>query len=276
MNYTIHLSEKEIKNQALHPNTLKMALHFFKTHGFLKIDNLFSKELIGNLLNSYQEKLNYNEEEVSLDNGTQASHRRHLVPIPFAAPFSDPSLYANPILLPIMKALLGPNLILSSLGAISALPGSTNQHVHADYYPLFEEDMAASTQIPTFAITLGIPLVDIDMINGPTHIWAGSHHIYPIEQNMTTYTKHYLHGNIGSCYFWDYRTFHAGGSNHSEEIRSLLYMAYTRRWFKDVLNPDYLKMSQEEYFAIPEEHRNLFIQMETQKKTMRNFSTANA
>jgi ectoine hydroxylase-related dioxygenase (phytanoyl-CoA dioxygenase family) len=163
-----------------------------------------------------------------------------------------------------MKALLGPSPILSSIGAISALPGSTNQHLHADYYPLFEEDVDASNKTPTFAITLGVPLIDIDMVNGPTHIWAGSHHTYPIEQSMLTYAKHYLHGEAGSCYFWDYRTFHAGGSNHSEEVRSLLYMAYTRKWFRDCSNPDYLKISEEEYQSIPEEHRSLFAQLENQ------------
>lgn len=238
-----------------------MAKHFFEVYGFLKIDNLFPVQFIQELAAAYQTKLNHDREEGVLHNGTHVSNRRYIVPIPFQEPFNDPQLYANPILMPLLKELLGPHMILSTLGAISALPGATDQHLHADYYPLFEEDIPLSNRLPTFAITCAVPLVDIDLINGPTHIWAGSHQTYPIEKSMSAYTKHYLHGPIGSCYFWDYRTFHAGGSNHSDEIRSLLYMAYTRRWFKDFSNPDYFLIEKGAYQAIPEEHRSLFAQL---------------
>ena len=92
MHYTIHLSKEELAEQKLRPDTLKMAKHFFQTHGFLKIDNLFSKEFIQTLHTAYTKDLNYDLEEGSLENGTKASHRRHLVPIPFADPFNTPSL----------------------------------------------------------------------------------------------------------------------------------------------------------------------------------------
>ena len=272
MQYTIQPSESEKEQGELHPSKLAMAKHFFKTHGFLKIEDLFTKELIENIRTSYEKKLDFNAEEGELDNGVRVSHRRHIVPIPFTPPFNDPALYANPILLSVLKELLGPNMILNSLGAISALPGSMDQHLHADYFPLFEEDINASNNIPTFAITMGVPLVDIDMLNGPTHIHPGSHLVYPIEQNMVTYDKQYLHGNVGSCYFWDYRTFHAGGSNHSEDIRSLLYMAYTRRWFKDSSNPDYLQIDSAEYDAIPKEHLSLFSHLQKEKTKEQTYS----
>jgi len=255
---SITLSESEIANEKLHENTLRTAKHLFEVHGFLKIENLFPKEFIRTLASNYADQLRFNEEEMTLDRGTLVSYRRYIVPIAFKPPFNDPQLYANGILMPLMKEILGPHFILSSLGAISALPGSTDQHVHADYFPLFEENISTSNTIPTFAVTFAVPLVDIDLINGPTKIWPGSHHVYPIDQRMMNYSKHLLCGPIGSCYFWDYRTFHAGGSNHSDQIRSLLYMAYTRRWFKDSSNPDVLHIEKEERQKISPEHHQLF------------------
>lgn len=266
MTYTITLTPEELANQELHPNTRKLARHFFEVHGFLKIENLFPKNFIEELASSYEKELIFNQEEVSLQNGTQASHRRYIVPIPFIEPFNNPLLYANRILMPLMQDLLGPHFILNSLGAISALPGSTDQHLHADYYPLFEEDVLASSQTPPFAITFAVPLIDVDLLNGPTQIWAGSHKTYPIEKNMQAYPRHNLHGPVGSCYFWDYRTFHAGGSNHSDTIRSLLYLSYTRRWFKDSSNPDHLLISEEVLKTIPPEHLKLFSHLQKPQK----------
>ncbi len=251
MTYTITFTNEEIKNKKPHSNTLKIAKHLFSVHGFLKIENLFSPEFIDTLALDYQTR-------IPLESGTKASNGRHIVPISFKGPFNDPTLYANTMLLPIIETLLGPNCILNTLGCISALPGCTDQHLHADYFPLFEEDLSTSNQIPAFAITVGVPLLDIDLLNGPTKIWSGSHLTYPIEQTMLAYPKHLLHGVKGSCYFWDYRTFHAGGSNHSEEVRSLLYLAYTRRWFKDILNPDMLKIEKEEFDKVPSEYKKLF------------------
>lgn len=265
MTYTITLSDHEKEEGILHDNTKKMACHFFSVHGFLKIENLFPREWISSLATAYNEKLTHDKEHQTLQQGTQTSHRRYIVPIPFEAPFDDPFLYANPILLSLMKELLGSHILLSSLGAISALPGCTDQHLHADFYSLFEENLSLSGKVPPFAITVGVPLLDIDPINGPTLAWSGSHLTYPIDMKMESYSKHLLYGSMGSCYFWDYRTFHAGGSNHSDEIRSLLYLSYTRRWFQDLSNPDFLLMTEEQYKKIPEDLTYLF------QKTKRNF-----
>jgi ectoine hydroxylase-related dioxygenase (phytanoyl-CoA dioxygenase family) len=258
MENNIVLRESEILDEKLHGNTFKVAKHLFEVHGFLKIENLFHREFIESLGSDLLGQLNYNEEEMTLGNGALVSHRRYIVPIAFKSPFNRPEFYANPILLSLMKEFLGPHFILSTIGSVVSLPGSTDQHIHADYFPLFEENTALIGMHPPFAITVGIPLVDIDPLNGPTKIWSGSHRTYPIDQKMDSYSRHLLYGPMGSCYFWDYRTFHAGGSNYSEKLRLLLYLGYTRRWFRDSLNPDHLKIEEGEFEKIPEEHRQLF------------------
>ena len=210
MDIKIILRESELSDKKFHETTFKIAKHLFEVHGFLKIENLFPGEFIQSLAESLLEKLEYNEEEMTLGGGAMVSNRRYIVPISLKRPFNHPDLYANPLLLLLMKEFLGPNFILSSIGSVVSLPGATDQHIHADYYPLFEENPELTGTHPPFAITVGIPLVDIDVVNGPTKIWSGSHRTLPIEDKMMSYARHLLFGPMGSCYFWDYRTFHAG------------------------------------------------------------------
>lgn len=265
MNHIV-LTEQEILEQKMHKNTLQRAKHLFEVQGFLKIENLFPRELIESAAEVYEKGLNFDEEAMTLGNGTQVSDKRYIVPIDFISPFNDANLYANPLIKPLLEMILGPELILGSLGAVTALPGALEQHVHADYRCLFNESKDVSCSIPTYAITFAVPLVDIDPVNGPTKIWAGSHKTYPVEQKMSSYPMSLLYGPMGSCYFWDYRTFHAGGSNHSEKMRSLLYMSYTRCWFKDFLNPDLLQMEKSTYDALSLEDKKLFLALRNRQE----------
>jgi hypothetical protein len=258
MEKKILLSEKEVQEGAWHANTLKMAEHLFLVHGYLNVENLYPKEFVRAIADAYMQQFLFDEELTELKTGTMVSHKRYITPIPLEGAFNDARLYANPLLLALLKQLLGPNLILSSLGAVTSFSGSMDQHPHADYFPLFEGKPEATAYLPPYAITVAVPLIDIDLLNGPTKVWPGSHHVYPVEMSMSSYEKHLVCGPIGSCYLWDYRTFHAGGSNHSDAARPLLYMAYTRRWFHDFLNPDRLEISAKECEKIPKEFSTLF------------------
>jgi len=261
----VMISEQEQKSGKLLQTTLDTAKALFKEHGFLKIENLFPIELIDRLSEYYLGGLDF-DQKGDLSVGAQVSHKRYIVPVPLKGPFNDPRVYANSLLMPILTSLLGKQAILTSLGSVTSLPGALDQHIHADYLPIFEEDTAAGSSVPTFAITMGIPLVDIDVINGPTKIWSGTHKLYPPNCDLYPFTRYLLTGPKGSCYFWDYRTLHAGGSNHSEDLRPLLYMAYTRRWFNDFLNPDTLIIDEDEYKKIPEEHKSLFAKYAAMQK----------
>jgi len=252
------ISEAELSQGKWHENTLKMARHLFRVHGYLNVQNLYPKEYLRTVCDSYMQQLEFSEDRTELKSGTMVSHKRYITPIKFEGVFNDVRLWANPFLLQLMKQFLGPNPILGSLGAVTSLSGAMDQHPHADYFPLFEESPEAVSMLPPYAITVAVPLIDIDLLNGPTKVWAGSQHVYPVETAMSSYAKHLVCGPLGSCYMWDYRTFHAGGSNHSDEPRPLLYMAYTRRWFNDFLNPDLLDISPEEYEKIPQEFHPLF------------------
>ena len=46
----------------------------------------------------------------------------------------------------------------------------------------------------------------------------------------------------GSAVLFDYRLFHAGGANNSDERRPILYLNYARPWFEDEHNFGYLPL----------------------------------
>ncbi len=258
MEPVITFSKEEITEKQWNKTHLKIATHLFEINGYLKLEDLFPKELIEKLQRDTLQSLQFAEEEGVLKNGTQVSHRRYITPLKLQGSFNTPDLYAHPLLMELFHELLGKQFIIGSMGTVTALPGSLDQHIHADYYPLFGERPDLNRISPPFALTVGVPLVDIDHLNGPTKIWPGSHLTYPIDTKMYGYPLKLLSGKMGSCYFWDYRTFHAGGSNHSDSPRPLLYFAYTRPWFKDSLNPDRMLIDAEEREKIPGEHKALF------------------
>ena len=63
--------------------------------------------------------------------------------------------------------------MLNSYTSVISLPGSQNQQIHSDGGHLFGESIGAS--LPPHAITVAIPLVDIDKECGSTAIWGRSH-----------------------------------------------------------------------------------------------------
>jgi len=257
MEPTLLLSDSEILGKKLDAFTFDTAKALFEIHGFLKIQNLFPKPWVESLAQAFSERISFDPETLRMSRGAKVQRGRYIVQIPFSPPFSDSRLFADPILLSLMKAFLGEDCILGGLGAVVALPGAQEQHIHSDFEPLFKEQPFLTAVHAPFAIAVGIPLIDIDPVNGPTKIWSATHRAPEVDKGKIDerFERHLLHGPAGSCYFWDYRTYHAGGSNHSDSPRPLLYLSYTRRWFRDLKNPDKVVMDHEE---IAPEHKSLF------------------
>jgi ectoine hydroxylase-related dioxygenase (phytanoyl-CoA dioxygenase family) len=149
-------------------------------------------------------------------------------------PFSDPRIYANELVLSVLDLLLGDGYKISSFTIVVSFPGAEEQHVHRDHSHLFERE-SIGLELPSHAINLAIPLVDIDPEMGPTELWPGSHRWEPdavcdAEQMVAPTLR------AGDCMMIDYRTLHAGAPNRSTRIRPILYVVYARPWFFDEKN----------------------------------------
>jgi ectoine hydroxylase-related dioxygenase (phytanoyl-CoA dioxygenase family) len=201
---------------------------------------------------------------------------RYAAVLPFEGPFLDPRFYANPKLLDIVAALLGTTHCIGSLEAVIAMPGAYEQHLHVDG-PLRLDRVLGKTKkgyagdlsgLPPYAVTLCVPLCDIDEDNGPTALWPGSHRTalrarIPGEREILRgYPAEPMTGALGQAFLFDFRIFHCGLPNLSREARPILMFVFTRSWFRDpnltevfpsvVISPRDLK-------RVPQRHRRLFM-----------------
>ncbi|KAI7186961.1 hypothetical protein KC363_g6276 [Hortaea werneckii] len=86
-------------------------------------------------------------------------------------------VWANRIAVSILQSLLGPNLMCHYANGNTALKVKGRQPVHSDIdkpHPLFP-----------FAYAINIPLSDMNVQNGSTELWPGSHRESNIVQHVT-------------------------------------------------------------------------------------------
>ena len=126
-------------------------------------------------------------------------------------------------------------------------------------FGLAELDDPVDAAMPTFAITMIVPLVDLNETNGTTRVYPGSR-MAPIPTAKTMAHCDPV-ASRGACLLMDYRLFHGGTPNRSSAVRPILYNVYYRPRFRDCVNfgkQPPLETDAETYGEIPDAYRPLF------------------
>ena len=114
-------------------------------------------------------------------------------------------------------------------------------------------------RVPPYAVTVLIPLLDLNEETGSTQIWEGSHRLGRNDEVRGQPTNADV--RAGSCLAFDYRLYHGGTPTLGESPRPVLYLVYSRPWFRDSKNffshPP-LPITEGEKAALPAKHRPLF------------------
>lgn len=139
----------------------------FAERGYLVVERLFDPALIGSVYDEYRRQYD------SFDSGNLPLHmdvgdRRLHLPIKLRGPLLDPNLHANPLLLGILANLFHTPFLIDSVTCVTALPGAKGQRHHRDHSPLFSERNGLATTLPPYAVTVAIPLIDLDPVTGTT------------------------------------------------------------------------------------------------------------
>ena len=250
------LPRQELSN----PQLINISQELFNNNGVLQIDNLLPKKFVRNLSRSF-----YNTYQTYFDDGEytdalEVGDRRRMITLEVKDEFNNSDLYADPFLLGLMSKVLGEDFILGSYGVVIALPGSEHQHVHRDHPSLFGNE-EIDARLPSFAVTVVIPLVDLTEATGSTRVWKQSHRQPRSQREFRMSGSDVPYMSTGSCYLMDYQLVHGGTANVSQAVRPILYLIYYRSWFREIVNfekQDRINISAAEYSKVPDRYKFLF------------------
>lgn len=249
------------------PSFQQQAVDRFRQYGTLWLENVLSPDYVGCLREAYADRYLSLSRETLRKRHAVVGDKRFMVTIKIKPPFNSPALYANPIVMPILQQLLGSDCTISSFGSVVAMSGAGPQSVHFDYPPLFESESVCAS-LPPHAITLVVPLVDLNAETGSTAVWEGSHGRVGAREQLSRLAKDgSFEGatmpftRVGDVFLMDFRLIHAGTANQSSIDRPILYIVYRRPWFREDMNfheQPALQISPKQLRRIPKEHRSLF------------------
>jgi hypothetical protein len=152
---------------------------------------------------------------------------RHTAPLVIDGTLADPAIFAPTTVRDIAQHLLGEERILESFGLLVSLPGSPNQGRHFDGL-LFAETHLDRVLPPT-ALSVAIPLVALDAVNGTTAFWRRSHREVFVEGSPDFAPAL----PVGSALVWDFRTHHSGRGNMGDAARAVLFSVHSRNWWQE-------------------------------------------
>ena len=268
---TIEFSKRDSKN--LSAKTLRKIQLGMKRDGAIAFGNLFPLPLLKKMRALVTRRHDSGElRECGL---VRDIGGRYAAVLPFEGPFLEPKFYANPILTEMLAALLGTDHCIGSLEAVISMPLSSRQHQHIDGPIRFDRAIGKTkrrfqgdlSDVPPYAVTLCVPLCDIDEENGPTAIWPGSHRtaLRPRPPGAATiargFPEEHMAGEFGSSFLFDFRVFHGGMPNLTREPRPILMFVFTRSWYRDPNLADVFPsvvITKRNLERIPDRYRHLF------------------
>ena len=254
---TVWFSDAERESHQIAPETLTLCANLFRKHGVLILKNVFDAKLLDQCHRTFIERYQAYLSDQRHKDALRIGDKRFQITIDISKPFNDPELYGSGLTVPLMKEILGDACILGCFTSAMSLPGSTDQRLHKDHKALFHDDPKPVKE-PSFAVTMMVPLVDLDERVGTTRVKKGSHvHTSSRSRNMPWQTPL---TSVGDCYLMDYRLSHHGQANQTDNPRPILSMVYQRPWFRDYINfhnQPSLRLASEEFEKVPKALKSL-------------------
>ena len=137
----------------------------------------------------------------------------------------------HPVVLPLMRSMLGQGCLVSTVSAITIHPGEVAQPIHAD-----DQVIAIPKPHPPVVANSMWAITDFTEANGATRIIPGSHR----EAQSPVYGQHYdsicAEMPRGSILLWDGSLWHGGGANTTSVKRRGIAMNYCAGYIRQQEN----------------------------------------
>lgn len=248
---SIAVSEAERAAGRLTEDTLARACSLFSEHGYLRVENLFTPAQMQVFDAEYRARYR------NFLTMTNKKDKRPLFTVSIRGPFADALVIANPLLLPFFGHFLGEDYILQAMSAVASFPGAPDQRLHRDATPLFGKENRADKDLPTYSMTMLVPLIDFTRETGCTRVWPGSHRIAGHEEGLAVGSLD-PEVKTGSVLITDGRVLHRGAANRSDRLRPLFYCTFHRNWYRDFWgyeNRPPIQLSDRDFKALAPEAR---------------------
>jgi hypothetical protein len=236
-------SETERNAHAFSSATLDKASHCMRMEGVLILEDIVNPALIFEARQAFIQRYDRYLDGREHNDALEVGGRRSMITVDLAPPFDQRELFANSWLFPVLSAAFKGDFVLGAYGVVSSLPGAPRQHIHSDGGYLFPAQWGLNYMLPIAAVTVAIPLLEMNGIHGTTALWPGSHRdetrgpkLNRDETRASVEVGEEPLVREGSCVLWDYRLRHSGTPNRSAVPRPLLYSMYCRPWFVDHAN----------------------------------------
>lgn len=254
----VRYSEAERATGTPMPETVGAAVRAVQENGAVYLENVLDAGLIAALYAEIFSRYGRYFKEDLYDDVLHVGNRRMMISVEINGVFNQSKIYGNSLMMPVLRGLLGPRFVMGGFGTVVSLPGARAQHIHRDHPELFG-NFDHEHHLPAFALTIAIPLIDMDTITGTTRLIPGSHRASVERAKSMAWMDPVV--SAGSVLIWDYLLFHGGTANLSDRVRPLLYFSYCRPWFMDSENyrtHDPLSLTVEEFEKIADDMKPLF------------------
>ncbi|GAA5993724.1 hypothetical protein JCM11641_003021 [Rhodosporidiobolus odoratus] len=246
----INLSDEEKAAGKWSRATMQRALEILHRDGLLAISNAVDLDHVRALSDSMMATA---KEIKSSKTSIEAYNHGIASNFLMSAPLTDPALlfedvFANPFIVAIVEAYLGPNVNLSILTANCAIANTTErQPVHKDAPWLHPN--------APYMLNTNLALSDFTPENGSTEFWLGSHNcstasdqLWPsldsgtplcdvspraIAERAKVRPGAQVEVPMGTITLRDMRTWHAGMPNSTNEDRIMTAVGYSASWFPE-------------------------------------------
>lgn len=232
----ITVQPKELAAGELSEAHVKQAVEAIRVDGYVILENIINHEHLDIL----RERMDADSQILikAAKWGGAGQLKGHLQqgPPPFA-PYIFRDIVANPYVVQVTKALLGPGIYNNFYNGNTNCPGSTTQPLHRDADHLWPDQEIAH---PTAEVVVNISPQDTIEENGSVELWPGSHldvsgrRIDAEHEEARRKIVPPVRGNAkkGSALIRDMRLWHRGVPNPSDEPRHMIAMIHRIHWIR--------------------------------------------
>jgi ectoine hydroxylase-related dioxygenase (phytanoyl-CoA dioxygenase family) len=221
--------------------------------GICVIQGLFDRKLIEEWANAFAEL--FRKRQASPGGLAPREQARYYLTLPWVAPFANPAVFANPIILGVLDRVFYQDYKLAQLGVDTPLQGSEYQEIHRDFNPLFSDQIVT----PLYALAVNFPLVEVTAENGPFQMARGTH-LLPREQGLMKIAAGEIpiesfYMQPGDVMIRSPLALHRGSPNRTNQPRPMVVMGYVMHWLH-TWKVD-LTLQRDYYESLPEPVRQL-------------------